>query len=239
MKATNWEFQNRALIFGLVFAISFPLYAFDPQNSTAVVGSWLGGKLRVNGDLIIRVLFALAAVLMIAAAFIRTWASAYLHAGVVYASEVKTASLVADGPYRRVRNPLYFANILMAIAMGAMMSRSGFIVAVLVMTVFCCRLILREEAELQATQGERYQQYRELVPRLWPSLRARVASSGAQPRWKDGFMAEGWYWGFALSLVVFAITLKIKLFFWILGASVALFWVSSIVLQKKSDSQEA
>jgi len=239
MKATNWEFQNRALIFGLVFAISFPLYAFDPQNSTAVVGSWLGGKLRVNGDLIIRVLFALAAVLMIAAAFIRTWASAYLHAGVVYASEVKTASLVADGPYRRVRNPLYFANILMAIAMGAMMSRSGFIVAVLVMTVFCCRLILREEAELQATQGERYRQYRELVPRLWPSLRARVASSGAQPRWKDGFMAEGWYWGFALSLVVFAITLKIKLFFWILGASVALFWVSSIVLQKKSDSQEA
>ena len=239
MKGTNWEFQNRALIFGLVFAISFPLYAFDPQNSTAVIGSWLGGKLRVNGDLIIRVLFALAAVLMIVAAFIRTWASAYLHAGVVYASEVKTASLVADGPYRRVRNPLYFANILMAIAMGAMMSRSGFIVAVLVMTVFCCRLILREEAELQATQGERYQQYRELVPRLWPSLRARVASSGAQPRWKDGFMAEGWYWGFALSLVVFVITLKIKLFFWILGASVALFWVSSIVLQKKSDSQEA
>ena len=239
MKATNWEFQNRALIFGLVFAISFPLYAFDPQNSTAVVGSWLGEKLRIEGDLVIRVLFALAAVVMIAAAFIRTWASAYLHAGVVYASEVKTASLVADGPYRRVRNPLYFANILMAIAMGAMMSRSGFIVAVLVMTVFCCRLILREEAELQATQGERYQQYRELVPRLWPSLRARVASSGAQSRWKDGFMAEGWYWGFALSLVVFAITLKIKLFFWILGASVALFWVSSIVLQKKSDSQEA
>jgi len=127
----------------------------------------------------------------------------------------------------------------MAIAMGAMMSRSGFIVAVLVMTVFCYRLILREEAELQATQGERYQQYRELAPRLWPSLRARVPSSGAQPRWKDGFMAEGWYWGFALSLVVFAITVNLKLFFVILGASVALFWVSSIVLQKKSKSQEA
>jgi len=239
MKATKWEFQNRALIFGLVFAISFPLYAFDPQNSTAVVGSWLGGKLRIDGDLIIRGLFALAAVVMIVAAFIRTWASAYLHAGVVYASEVKTASLVADGPYRRVRNPLYLANILMAIAMGAMMSRSGFIVAVLVMTVFCYRLILREEAELQMTQGERYRQYRERAPRLWPSLRARVPSSGARPRWKDGFMAEGWYWGFALALVVFAITLNLKLFFVILGASVALFWVSSIVLQKKSDSQEA
>jgi len=71
MKATNWEFQNRALIFGLVFAVSFPLYSFDPQNSTAEVGGWLATKLRIDGDLIIRLLFALAAVLMIAAAFIR------------------------------------------------------------------------------------------------------------------------------------------------------------------------
>ena len=105
------------------------------------------------------------------------------------------------------------------------------------MTLFCYRLILREESELQATQGDRYQQYRKLVPRVWPSVRVRVASSGAQARWADGFKAEGWYWGFALSLVVFAITLNLKMFFWILGGSIALFWVSSILLQKKSKPQ--
>ena len=74
--------------------------------------------------------------MLVLAALIRTWASAYLHAGVVYAPEVKTESLVADGPYRRVRNPFYFANVLIAIGMGAMMSRIGFFVAVVAMLVF-------------------------------------------------------------------------------------------------------
>lgn len=237
MKASSWEFENRALVFGLVFAISFPLYSFDPQNSTVALANWLAVKLGTNGDLLARVLFALASVVMITAAFIRTWASSYLHAGVVYASQLKTASLVADGPYRRVRNPLYLANILMAIAMGAMMSRPGFVVAVVAMTVFSYRLIFREEAELRATQGERYEQFQRAVPRLWPSLRARAASSGAQPRWAEGFKAEGWYWGFALSLVVFTLTLKLRWFFIIMGASIALFWATAYLLGKKGKDE--
>ncbi|HEX2715284.1 MAG TPA: isoprenylcysteine carboxylmethyltransferase family protein, partial [Candidatus Acidoferrales bacterium] len=80
----------------------------------------------MDPDPLARLLFAFAAFLLVVAALIRTWASSYLHAGVVYAAEVKTESLVADGPYRRVRNPLYFANVLMAIGMGALMSRAGF-----------------------------------------------------------------------------------------------------------------
>jgi protein-S-isoprenylcysteine O-methyltransferase Ste14 len=106
-------------------------------------------------------------VLLTVAALLRTWASSYLSAGVVYAAEVKTESLVADGPYRQVRNPLYLANVLMVIGMGAMMSRTGFIVAVAAMLVFCYRLILREESELQTSQGEPYEGYSKAVPRLW------------------------------------------------------------------------
>jgi Phospholipid methyltransferase len=156
---------------------------------------------------------------------------------VVYAAEVKSESLVADGPYRRVRNPLYFANVLMAIAMGALMSRLGFLVAVLATLVFCYRLILREEAQLQASQGEPYQAYCQAVPRLWPALWPRIASAGTQARWTEGIKAESWYWGFAAALIAYAITLNFKLFLAILVASLALFWVSSAVLRKKSHSQ--
>jgi protein-S-isoprenylcysteine O-methyltransferase Ste14 len=237
MKATNWEFQNRALVFGLIFAVSFPLYFFDQQNSAASLAASIGAKLRIDGDLVARLIFGLAAVLLIVAALIRTWASSYLHAEVVYAAQLKTASLVADGPYRRVRNPLYFANVLMAIGMGAMMSRPGFFVAVVAMLVFSYRLILREEGELQASQGENYERYRKSVPRLWPSLRARAASSGAKPNWAEGFKSEGWYWGFALSVGAFAITLNQIVFFVVLGASLVIFWVSSMLLQKKSSSE--
>ncbi len=237
MKATNWEFTNRALAFGLIFAFTFPLYSLDHQNSTAALANWLGAGLRMDADLVAHLLFAFAAFLLVVAALIRTWASSYLHANVVYAAEVKTESLVADGPYRRVRNPLYFANVLMAIGMGAMMSRTGFFVAIVAMLVFCYRLILREESELQASQGEMYERYRKAVPRLWPSLWPRIASTGRQARWTAGFKAESWYWGFAAAVVAFAITLNVKLFFVILGASLVLFWVSSVVLQKKSNSQ--
>jgi protein-S-isoprenylcysteine O-methyltransferase Ste14 len=98
----------------------------------------------------------------------------------VYAAEVKTDSLVADGPYRLVRNPLYFSNVLMVIGMGTMMSRTGFLVAVVAMLVFCYRLILREETELQVSLGEQYKGYSKVVPRLWPSLWPRIASAGRQ-----------------------------------------------------------
>ena len=236
VRATNWEFKNRALLFGLPFAVGFPLYALDRQNSTAALANWLGARLHMDADLLSRLLFAFAAVLLVAAAFLRTWASAYLNAGVVYAPEVKTESLVADGPYRRVRNPLYFANVLMAMSIGAMMSRVGFFVAVAAMLVFCYRLILREEAELAATQGEGYWDYSRAVPRMWPALVPRTASAGRRAKWVEGFWAEAWYWGFAAASVAFAITLKMQIFFVILAASLVLFWVTSSVPRKKPSS---
>ncbi len=221
------------MVFGLIFAITFPLYAFDQQNSTATLANWLGGRLHWDAEFILRVLFAFAAVLLVVAAFIRTWASSYLQASVVYASEVKSASLIADGPYRYVRNPLYFANVLMIIAVGSMMSRLGFVVAVVAMLVFCYRLIFREESELQASQGQKFAEYRKAVPRLWPSPWPRIASAGRHAKWSEGFKAESWYWGFAASLIAYAITLKLWIFFAILAASLILFWLTSMRGQKK------
>jgi protein-S-isoprenylcysteine O-methyltransferase Ste14 len=236
MKATTWEFKNRAWIFGLMLAVTFPMYAIDPQNSAAALANWLAPRLRMDADFVARLLFALAAVVLGLAAFIRTWASSYLHAQVVYASEVKTKSLVADGPYRFVRNPLYLGNVLMAFAMGAMMSRFGFVTVVVAMIVFSYRLILREEAELEAGQGEQYELYRKAVPRLWPSPWPRTPSAGSRPSWTEGFAAESYYWGFALAVGAFALTLKQWVFFVILGISLVLFWVAPSLLLKKSSS---
>lgn len=227
MRATNWEFNNRAMLFGLVFGLGFSVYFLDAQNSTAAFSNWLAAAFRIDANVLARVLFALAAGLVVAAALIRTWASSYLHASIVYAEAVKTASLVADGPYRRVRNPLYLANVLLAVGMGTMMSRTGFLVAILAMLIFCYRLILREEYELEASQGESYKRYRIVVPRLWPALRPRIASAGSQAKWMEGFKAEFWCWGFSVAVAAFAITLNITAFFVILGVSIAVLWFST------------
>jgi protein-S-isoprenylcysteine O-methyltransferase Ste14 len=235
MKATDWEFKNRAMVFGMILGISFAMYSLDQQNTAAALASWMGPRGHWNADVRARILFAFAALLLILAALIRTWASAYLHAGVVYAPELKTASLVADGPYRQVRNPLYFANVLMAIALGSMMSRVGFVVALVAMVIFCYRLIFREESELQTRQGEAYKTYRGAVPRLWPSPWPRIPQSGRSAKWAEGFWVESWYWGFAAALVAFALTLKLLLFFAILAASLLLFWFLSTILKKKQE----
>jgi protein-S-isoprenylcysteine O-methyltransferase Ste14 len=239
MKASDWEFTNRALVFGLIFGVSFPLYSLDHQNSATAFANWLGPRVGADADFAARFLFALAALLLVSAALTRTWASAYLEAGVVYASELKTEALVSEGPYRHTRNPLYLANVLMAVGMGALMSRAGFCVAVFLMVVFSYRLILREEAELQVNQGERYERYARAVPRLWPSLLPRTVSAGRQPKWRDGFKAESWYWGLAASSIAFAVTLNLKVFFAIFAASIVLFWASSAILRKKSAGQAA
>jgi protein-S-isoprenylcysteine O-methyltransferase Ste14 len=237
MKAADWEFTNRALIFGLIFGLAFPLYLVDRQNAAISLANLLGGWLPGSADRIGRLLFALAALLVVAAALLRTWASAYLHAGVVYAPDIKTESLVADGPYRRVRNPLYLANVLMAAGMGALMSRVGFFVAVAAMLCFCYRLIRREEAELEGRRGERYASYRAAVSRLWPSVSPRVPSAGRRPMWRQGLAAESWCWGFAAAVIAFAASLSLLFFFVILAISLVGLWVSSAVLQKRVNPQ--
>ncbi len=259
MRATEWEFRNRAMVFGLIYGASFFLYTVDHENSTTAIANGFvrrwneqlfhmmgpSSGLDANGvaalmltpDEVARLLLLIASIVVVAAALIRTWASAYLHAGVVYASQVKSDGLVADGPYRWVRNPLYFGNVLMASGMGAMMSGSGSVLVFVAMVVFCYRLIFREEAELASAQGERYAAFRRAVPRLWPAVLPRIPSAGHTPQWGDGFAAESWNWGFALAVIAFTITLKIVWFFVILGASIALFWVMASRIEKKGSPQ--
>jgi protein-S-isoprenylcysteine O-methyltransferase Ste14 len=225
LAATSWEFENRALALGVLFSVAFMLSAFDPQNATVALAHALSHQLQADGDRRARTLFALAAVVVSTAALTRTWASAYLKSDVVYASALKTSSLVADGPYRHTRNPLYLGNVLMAVGMGAMASRIGFVVLVGGMIVFSYRLIWREEAELLRSQGEPYAAFLARVPRLMPAVRPRVPAAGRRPDWAAGFRAESWYWGFAAAIAAFAITLSVKLFFGILSTSLALFWV--------------
>src|SRR5882762_214269 len=232
MRATDWEFKNRAMLFGMIFGFSFFLFSIDHENVTTAVAARLAPMLSMNADQIARILFALAAVLVILAAIVRTWASAYLKSEVVYTKEIKTAALVADGPYRHVRNPLYLGNVLLALGMGALASRTGFVVLQVLMLLFCYRLIFREEAELGAVQGEQYEAFKKAVPRLLPRLTPRIPAAGGKANWAAGFKAEGWMWGFALAVTLFAITLKMKVFLVVLAVSLGIFFVIAFAAPK-------
>src|ERR1700733_1134652 len=158
--ATNFEFKFRFWIFGAFFWIAFASYSLDPQNSGAALTEWID---RLRGvpptDAGYHLIFAIAASFCVAAAALRTWGTAYLNPEVMVDMRMHTTRLVADGPYRYVRNPLYLGNILLGIGFGLMSSRIGFFILVLGMIFFDYRLILREEAGILASQGESYRAY--------------------------------------------------------------------------------
>ncbi|HYL77267.1 MAG TPA: isoprenylcysteine carboxylmethyltransferase family protein [Bryobacteraceae bacterium] len=184
---------------GVKFIFSGMTYEMFGLNPASGQGRW---KLQV--------MFGVAALLLAAAAMMRTWATAYLDTDVVQDAKLHSDKLVADGPYRHVRNPLYFANVLMTLSMALLASRVGFLAIAAGMIVFQYRLIGREEEELARAQGQGYRNYCKAVPRLWPSLQARVPAGNLRPRWKQAWLTEAFFfWGMTVAVASFAVTLNI------------------------------
>src|SRR5262249_33749350 len=155
-----------------------------------------------------RIVIVIGALLVFVAAAIRTWGAAYLRTDVVHDTVQHSEALVADGPFRYTRNPLYLANLPMAIGIGVLASRFGFVFLVLANWIFVYRLIFREEGALRESQGESYRAYCEAVPRFWPSPRPRVPSGGLAPQWGQAFAGESFVWIFGLAELLIALTLN-------------------------------
>lgn len=221
MQATEFEFRHRFWLIGAIFWAAFGCYFFDRVNVTrALVGSQ---------QAYVRIMVTGATLLVAAAAMLRTWAAAYLQSEVVHDHSLHTDRLVAEGPYRYVRNPLYLGSLLMTLGMALLASRTGALFLVIAMPIFQHRLIGREEDALLKTQGESYRAYLAAVPRLWPSFLPRVPSGGMIPRWKQAFLGETFFWGFALATGVFGLTLNLFYF----GATVTLLMLFKIFVQPR------
>jgi len=213
MRATEFEFRNRWWVIFAIFFAAFGAYAIDHVNFAQAIVEWIARRMGTSAtDNQLRLIFALGALLLVLAAFLRTWGTSYLQADVMRDWRVHTERLLADGPYRFVRNPLYLGNILMAVSIGLMASRTGFVILSVGMTIVVVRLLLREEFELLRDLGEPYRRYCDAVPRLVPALFPRLPSAGDAPQWGQGLRAELMYWLMALAMGVFAITLKVWLF---------------------------
>jgi len=198
MRATESEFRHRFWVIAAVFTTGFSAYFLDHRN---IVDAVSGGSRPAA-----HVVLAMGAVLILAAAALRTWAAAYLRTTVVKDEALHVDRLVADGPYRHLRNPLYFGTFLLSVGFGLMASRLGFVLMVGGMLIVLLRLIGREEAALATTQGAGYAAYRAAVPALWPAWRPRVPASGAEPAWKQAVLGELAMWAFGIGAAVFAAT---------------------------------
>jgi len=114
MKATEFEFRNRSWIITAIFIISFSVYALGDGNLVLVMLGWLKRWPGIPPAGAARTVFGLGATLALTCALLRSWAAAYLNSRVVHDRQLDSSRLVADGPYRHVRNPLYLGSILLA-----------------------------------------------------------------------------------------------------------------------------
>ena len=222
MQASAFEFENRFWIIGFIFGAGFFISSLETGNAVISASHFAAAHLGLDAaasDLLARILFFSGAISAFCAAFIRTWATAYLKSTIVHDMAQHSEGVVADGPYRYVRNPLYLGNTLLSLGLGTLNSPIGFAFIVIGIWLFDLRLILREESGLRAEQGESYARFCDSVPRLFPALAPRLTPSGAAPQWRQAILAELFIWLFAAALLVFAFTLNINLTLLLFGLS--------------------
>ena len=219
MKATDFEFRRRMVIILAIFAVGIFVPGFPHRISAERIAGLVdaGGRAGPSREwhLLMQGVLAAGALVTALGALTRTWGTSYLKASVMSDSAVHSERLLADGPFRFVRNPLYFGSILVGLGVGLMLNPLGWLWLVPALTIFYLRLIGLEESKLKAVHGESFDAYCRAVPRLFPSFLPRVEKGSARPNWGDGFLGEFWLWSLFAAMLAFALTLNIRLFNWI------------------------
>jgi protein-S-isoprenylcysteine O-methyltransferase Ste14 len=209
MRATRFEFRFRLWIGVLIYFLGFwaPWLRFG-TNAGSISTTWLelsGELARVLPLQTASLLITIAAIVLLAAgAALRVAGTAYLGASIVKSAALHANAVMAAGPFRYLRNPLYLGSFLAALGVSILMPPSGALFFVAASFLQILRLIFGEEGYLAAQQGEPYLAYKARVRRLLPSFPPRVPASRVVPQWGTALVAETYYIAVAACFLVLA-----------------------------------
>ena len=209
MKLADFLFRFRRIALIVVFFVAF--WAPWERLGGAHPGStwlWLAGTLQAMGFFPIAtstiVVIVVATLALLLAALVRTWATSYLGSDVVYDKDLHSERVVADGPYRYVRNPLYLGTWLLTAAISVLMPPGGALFALVTVTLLIVAWVMAEERKLTIERGDAYTAYLKKVPRFLPAITPRIPAGTARPDWLQGFVGEIHLWGMAITYLLFA-----------------------------------
>jgi protein-S-isoprenylcysteine O-methyltransferase Ste14 len=196
MRATKLEFRLRFVLMVAIVGLGFwsPWIEAWGMGQRIPLLEWLALELSRAGllpfTLASPVVIGAASLLALGGAVLRVSGTAYLGAHTVLHGQMQGDRVVASGPYRFVRNPLYLGILFMMAAMGFAMPPTGAVFTLALVVVFLLRLILAEEAHLTEQMGETYKAYLRAVPRLLPRLRTNVEASDEKAHWVRAVLNE-------------------------------------------------
>jgi protein-S-isoprenylcysteine O-methyltransferase Ste14 len=210
MRASAIEFRLRMLIMILIVFVGFwsPWlggWDFGRRISTL---EWLpleASRLGLTSFAVATpIVIVLGALIALAGAVLRVWGTAYLGYSTVHHGDMQAGAVMADGPYRFVRNPLYLGGWFMMLAIALLMPPSGALFSMVLLTIFFLRLILGEEAFLTTQLGQPYQKYLRASPRLIPRIRSSLPPAGNKPHWLTALLTEIMPIGMFVTMAVLA-----------------------------------
>jgi len=196
MRATAIEFRLRMLIQIVMVIVGYwaPwIEAWDLGKRVSLL-EWLALQLSRIG--LLRFTYATPVVIVAGALVagvgmvLRVWGAAYLGYDTVHHGQMQAGGVMAGGPYRYLRNPLYLGGWCMMIAISLTMPPTGALFTIVLVGIFYLRLILGEEAYLAGKLGEPYRQYLGAVPRLFPRLHTKLLPGGTKPHWRTAVFTE-------------------------------------------------
>jgi protein-S-isoprenylcysteine O-methyltransferase Ste14 len=189
MKASAIEFRLRMWIQVVIIVLGFwaPWIGTLDLSRRISTLAWLALGISRSGlvgfSVATPIVIVCGALAALTGAVLRVWGVAYLGYGVVHHGDMQGCGVMAAGPYRYVRNPLYLGGWFMLLAMCLLMAPSGALFTLVLVTIHFLRLILGEEAFLTAKLGEPYREYLRAVPRLVPRFRSSLPAAAAHPHW--------------------------------------------------------
>ena len=183
MGATSLEYRFRYLLHVAIFALGLwpfwePWLGFSTKSTWLILSAefarqgWLGFQAATSFLLVVAIVFTALG------AWLRIWGSAYVGADVVNAAGMHGQALVADGPFRRSRNPLYLGTLLHTVGLALLMPPAGAVFAIAAIWIVQVRLALADEPFLTARFGQAYRDYADKVPRPLRSPWCRQQASG-------------------------------------------------------------
>jgi protein-S-isoprenylcysteine O-methyltransferase Ste14 len=207
MGATKIEFRLRMAIMAAIITLGFTA-PWVQRGSRIPLIEWLPLEFSRRGHVSFAVatpiVIVLAALIAAKAMVFRVWGAAYLGPATVIHGQMRGGALVASGPYRYVRNPLYIGLWAMTYALAFLMPPTGALFVAIMVPLFLLRLTLGEEAFLTGELGQPYLDYLRVVPRLVPHLRTTLPSSSGKPQWLRAVLSEFTSIGVFLALAVFS-----------------------------------
>ena len=149
--------------------------------------------------------WAVGSAIVVSGCLFRFWAIRHIGKAARTRTE-KTRPLILTGPYAAIRNPLYIANIVIAIGFAGVACLPWYAPVLALLLFIHYHIVVRcEESALLAQHGDSYAQFLQEVPRWFPrKLGAAVFAKAPHPFAEAIFREKSGIIGVAAALGILA-----------------------------------